>query len=209
MRKSMYSAVGAAAVVLTLGAVAGTALAATTWTVSPGGAVKATSANVGITDTKTKNPLPTICNSTMNATLKHGSGLPGSSIASITSVTFSNCRWVLGFVPTTKSAHLPWHLNAQSYTASSGTTSGTVTGIHLKITGPSCSAVVDGTSATADNGRINFRYVNSSHKLTLPSSGGNLHYYQVSGCLGLVASGNPANMHGTYAFSPSQKITSP
>jgi len=30
-------------------------------------------------------------------------------------------------------------------------------------------------AATKDNGRVSFRYVNKTHKLTFPRSGGNLH----------------------------------
>jgi hypothetical protein len=69
--------------------------------------------------------------------------------------------------------------------------------------------VLDGTSASADNGQIKLTYVNSTHKLTFPASGGNLHYYKVKTCLGLADSGDAANLHGSYTVSPSQKITSP
>ena len=68
----------------------------------------------GITDktgTRAGNPLPTICNSSIKATLKTGSGLSGS-VGSITSATFSNCRWVLGYIMTLKATDLPWPLSA-------------------------------------------------------------------------------------------------
>jgi hypothetical protein len=152
--------------------------------------------------------MPTICNSSIKATLKTGSGLSGS-VGSITSATFTNCRWVLGYIMTLKATDLPWPLSAQSYDASTGTTTGTITDIHITIAGPGCVAVVDGTSAAKDDGQINFRYLNKTRELTFPGSGGNLHCYQVNGCAGLVASGDQANLHATYTVSPAQEITSP
>ncbi len=65
-----------------------------------------------------------------------------------------------------------------------GTTTGTITDIHITIAGPGCVAGVDGTGAAKDDGQINFRYVNKTRELTFPCSGGNLHYYQVNGCPG-------------------------
>jgi hypothetical protein len=62
--------------------------------------------------------MPTICNSSIKATLKTGSGLSGS-VGSITSATFTNCRWVLGYIMTLKATDLPWPLSAQSYDARS------------------------------------------------------------------------------------------
>jgi hypothetical protein len=144
----------------------------------------------------------------IKAKLKSGSGLSGS-IGSITSAKFTHCRWVLGITMTLRATHLPWHLSARSYNASTGTTTGTITGIHITIAGLACAAVVDGTGPAKDDGRINFRYVNKTHKLTFPRSGGNLHYYKVNHCMGIVASGDSANLHATYTVSPAQKITSP
>jgi hypothetical protein len=195
--------------VLAVGMITAPALAANTWTVKPGGAGAGSSSNVALTDTKTGNPLPTTCDAELKITLKSGSGLPGTSVGSVTSAAFSSCLWVLGLMPTMTASHLPWHLNAQSYDSSTGTTTGTITGIHLSITGPSCSTVVDGTSANADDGQINFHYANGTHKLTFPTGSGNLHYYQVSGCLGLVASGDPASLTATSTVTPAQTITSP
>jgi hypothetical protein len=213
MRKLTCSVSAVAISVVAAGAGAGPVLAATpTWTVKPGGVVKASSVNLGITDTTKAQagaPLPTICHSSVKVKLKSGKGLNGSSIGSVTSASFTDCKWVLGFVLTLKAAHIPWHLNAQSYDKATGTTSGTITGIHIAITGPTCSVVVDGTGSGKDDGRIGFRYVNKTHKLTFPDSGGNLHYYSVNGCLGLVKSGDSANLHATSTLSPAQTITSP
>src|SRR5258708_39466159 len=75
-----------------------------------------------------------------------------------------------------------------------GTTTGTITDIHITIAGPGCVAGVDGTGAAKDDGQINFRYVNKTRELTFPCSGGNLHYYQVNGCAGRLHDPHPGAM---------------
>lgn len=212
MRELAYGATAIAGSFLAVSIGVSPAVAApSTWTVKPGGVVKASSVNLGITDTakpRAGAPLPTICHSSIKAKLKSGSGLSGSSIGSITSVTFTDCKWVLGYIMTLKATHVPWQVNAQSYDKATGTTSGTLTGIHITIVGPGCATVIDGTGSAKNNGQIAFRYVNKNHKLTFPSSGGNLHYYSVNGCLGVVKSSDSANLHATYTVSPGQTITS-
>ena len=106
-----------------------------------------------------------------------------------------------------KTSAFPWHLNAVSF--SSGVTTGTITHIHATLTGPGCSATVDGTSATANNGMVKAKYSNGTGKLTTLTSGGNLHVYNVSGCAGLINSGDATTFSGSYAISPKQTITSP
>ena len=70
--------------------------------------------------------------------------------------------------------------------------------------------MIDGTSGTALDGRARFRYADSTGRLTVRTTGGNLHWYDVSaGCLGLVNSGDPAALGGAYAVTPKQAITSP
>src|SRR5215831_16469821 len=97
-------------------------------------------------------------------------------------------------------------LNAASF--SNGVTTGTITGIHAKLSGPGCSAVVDGTGASANNGKVTAKYSNSTGKLTTTGAG-NLHIYKVSGCAGLIGSGDGSSFKGSYAISPKQTITSP
>ena len=105
-----------------------------------------------------------------------------------------------------KTTHFPWHLNAKSF--KNGVTTGTITGIHATLTGPSCSAVVDGTGATANNGTVTATYTNSTGKLATTGAG-NLHVYNVSGCAGLINSGDITSFKGSYTVSPKQTITSP
>ncbi len=199
-------AVPAAALAAALGVTA--ALAATTWTVKPGGKITAKSGKVLLRDTKTGTQV-SCASSTVKITLKSGSGLPGVGIGSITSFTFGTCTGPLGTTFTLKNSSLPYRLNAVSYNAGTGTTTAKITGIHGVITGPSCSWTVDGTGATKDNGTITVTYVNSTHKLKFLTTGGNLHIYRVIGCAGLIANGDPASGSGTATVTPAQTISSP
>ena len=190
---------------------ASSALAATnagvaaTWTVKPGGAITAKAGTTTLKDTSTGSVL-TCTSSSGKGTAKTGSGLSGTGIASITAMSFSNCTGPLGLTFTVKTSHFPWHLNAVSF--SSGVTTGSITGIHATLSGPSCSAVVDGTGATANNGKVTAKYSNSTGKLTTTGAG-NLHVYNVSGCAGLINSGDGSSFKGSYTISPKQTITSP
>jgi len=105
-------------------------------------------------------------------------------------------------------AKLAWVLNANAYVAPF--TSGTITEMHAKLRGTNnnCSATVDGTKPTADNGAVNFTYGNTSRKLRV--AGGNLHLYSVSNaCLGAIKTGDTVTMEATYNVTPATTITSP
>lgn len=192
---------------------AGSAFAATnsgtaaTWTVTPGGTITAKAGTTTLKDTKTGSVL-TCTSSSGKGTAKHGSGLPGADIASITALSFNNCTGPLSLTFTVKTAHFPWKLNAMSYNASKGVTTGTITGIHATLSGPSCTATVDGTGATANNGEVTATYTNGTGKLATTGAG-NLHIYNVKGCAGLINSGDGSSFKGSYTVSPKQKITSP
>jgi hypothetical protein len=180
---------------------------AATWTVSPGGAITATSGKTTLKDTTTGSVL-SCTSSTANATLKKGTGLAGAGLGSITGISFTNCTGPLGLTFTVTPGHLPWKLNAISYNA--GTTTGTITGIHATLTGSGCSAVVDGaTSGTANNGKVKVTYTNGTHLLKVLTTGGNLHIWNVVGCAGLIGSGDASTFSASYSVSPAQTITSP
>jgi hypothetical protein len=178
---------------------------AATWTVHPGGAITAKAGTTTLKDTKTGSVL-TCTSSSGKGTVKSGSGLSGAGIGSITALGFTNCTGPLGLTFTVKTTHFPWKLNATSY--KSGVTTGTITGIHATLSGPGCSAVVDGTGASANNGSVTATYTNSTGKLATTGAG-NLHIYNVSGCSGLISSGDGSSFKGSYAVSPKQTITSP
>lgn len=198
---------GAAAALL-VGVSAGPALAAATWTVRPGGSFTATAGSTTLADTRTGVAL-TCASSTAAGSLKSGTGLSGSRLGSVASITFTSCTGPAGITFTVTSSHLPWHLNAVSFNSSTGVTTGTISGIHAMLSGSTCTATVDGTSPTKNNGKVAVTYTNSTGVLKVLTTGGNLHIYRVSGCFGLIASGDPAAFSGSYTVSPTQTITSP
>ena len=197
-----------AATAATIGASAGVALAvAITFTISPGGAITASAGTTKLTDTNTGSVLQ-CTSSSSSGTLKSGSGISGTNIGSITKLTFSNCTGPLGLTFTVTNSGFPWTLHGTAFNATSGVTTGNITGIKSTLTGPSCSASVAGATATTP-GKVKVTYTNSTHKLKVVAGGGTLHVWNVSGCAGLINSGDATTFVGTYTVSPAQTITSP
>jgi hypothetical protein len=197
-----------AATAVAIGASAGVALAvAITFTITPGGGITATAGTTTLTDTNTGSVL-TCTSSTSTGTLKSGSGVSGASLGSITKLSFSNCMGPLGLTFTVTNSAFPWTLSGTSYNAGTGTTTGFINGIKSKLSGPSCSANVGGTTATS-KGKVKVTYKNSTGKLSVLAAGGNLHVWNVSGCAGLINSGDATQFVGVYTVTPKQKITSP
>jgi hypothetical protein len=205
MRKSLtalFSGSAAIALTLTLGV---SAASAATWTVKPGGSITA-SGSGQVKDTKTGTIAKCTSIKITKATLKKGSGLSGTGIGTVTGSTFSGCT-IASITVTVTPEDFPWKLNATSYNASTGTTTGTLTKVELAASAPGCSATLEGTTAT--NGKIKVSYTNSTGVLKLLPTGGNLTSEDVSGCFGLVNNGDPQDASGSLTVSPKQSITSP
>lgn len=197
-----------AATAVAVGASAGVALAlAITFTITPGGGITATAGTTTLTDTNTGSVL-TCTSSHSTGTLHSGSGISGASLGSITALTFSNCTGPLSLTFTVTNSAFPWTLSGTSYNAGTGTTTGFINGIKSKLSGPSCSANVGGTTATS-KGKVKVTYKNSTGKLSVLAAGGNLHVWNVKGCAGLINSGDATQFVGVYTVTPKQKITSP
>jgi hypothetical protein len=201
-----------AATTLSLSATAVLATSATTWTVRPGGPVTGVGTGKGsFRDISTGTTLSCTSSNT-SATVKSGSGLSGTGIAAITAVTYSNCTGPLGLtfaVQTSASETNAAEQNAKSFNAATGVATETITHISGTISGPSCSATVNGTTSAGNNGMVTGHYSNSTGVLTISSSGGNLHIFNVSGCAGLINSGDSAAITTSYKITPHQTITSP
>lgn len=119
----------AAVLAATLGT--GTALAAATWTVQPGGSVLLKSGRVTLTDTKTDNS--TFCRSALvSGTLQGGSGLSGTGAGSITAVSF-RCEGTSVPNLVMRAADLPWQVNFISYNAATGTVTGSLSHVQIKL----------------------------------------------------------------------------
>jgi len=197
------------ATALAVGASAGVALAvAITFSISPGGAITAKAGTTTLKDTNTGTVL-TCTSSSSSGTLKSGHGISGTNLGSISKLSFSGCTGPLGLTFTVTNSHFPWTLSGTAFNATSGVTTGFISGIHSKLSGPACTALVDGTGATANNGKVKVTYTNGTGKLKVLTTGGNLHVYNVVGCAGLIHSGDATTFSGTYTVSPKQKITSP
>ena len=207
-----------ASIVLTIAAVAAAAgmvapaasAAPRTWTITKGGAVTAATKSFSIADLTTKARLP--CKvSTAKARLKSGRRLSGVGAGTITAASASGCA-VAGFTINIKAGHLPWHLNLVSYNAAKGVTTGTLTGIHISFAVPAigCTAIVDGTKATANNGSVVVTYTNKTAQLAILKAGTKLHLFSVAkACAGVVKNGDLSAIVATYSVTPKQKITSP
>ena len=205
-RQARILAAGCAAV-LAATLAAAPVLAAGTWTIHPGGAITATSGKTVLKDTRTGTGI-TCVSATASGTLKHGSGLPGSHAGALPAVGITTCGGPVRFH--LQATDLPWHVNLSSYDAATGVVTGTLSHIQLTLSGDGCTAVIGGTSGTALDGRVRFRYTDSTGQLTVLAHSGNLHFWNVSaGCLGLVNTGDPATLGATFTVSPKQVITSP
>jgi hypothetical protein len=176
------------------------------WGSNPGGSTTGSARQMQLTDTTTGKAVS--CTSAADSTFKAGAGLPGTDIASVKKLSFAKCTGPLGLTMKLTGGDLPYALNAVSYNPDVGVTAGTITGVHLALSGPGCTAVADGKSGTAGDGRIAISYSNSLGALTAVAAGSTLHFWDVKGCAGLFTSGDAATLTGTYTLSPPQTLTS-
>ena len=171
---------------------------------SPGGSFTGHAGTTVLADTTTGQAAIVCASSSWRGTVKSGSGLPGAGIGSIAAASFRNGCFTLA------AGRLPWKVNAKSYQSATGTTVGTITGVHLRFTDPTfCNLTADGTGATAGNGTVRFRYANATGRLQVRPARGNLHIYRVQGCGGVFHDGDTATLSGTYTITPVQTVTSP
>jgi hypothetical protein len=202
-RRVLFTGIATAA---TIGVTAGVALAvAITFSITPGGKISAKAGTTTLTDTNTGSVL-TCTSSTSTGTLKSGHGISGASLGTITKLGFSNCTGPLSLTFTVTNSGFPWNLSGTSY--KNGVTTGAISGIKSKLSGPSCSATVGGTTA-GSTGTVAVSYTNSTGKLKVLTTGGNLHVWAVKGCAGLINTGDATTFSGSYTVTPKQKITSP
>ena len=200
------------ATALAVGASAGVALAvAITFSISPGGAITAKAGTTTLKDVATGSVL-SCPSSSSKGTLKSGHGISGTNLGSITALTFGSsshpCTGPLNLTFKVTNSAFPWTLSGTSYNSTTGVTTGFINGIKSKLTGTGCSANVGGTTATS-KGKVKVTYTNSTGKLKVLTSGGNLHVWNVVGCAGLINSGDATQFSGTYTVTPKQTIKSP
>jgi hypothetical protein len=188
-----------------IGLAAAPALAATTWTVKPGGAVTATAGTTTVNDV-TASLTVTCTSSAMKGTLKKGSGLPGKAIGTFTSLAFNSCSTSGVTLSVTLTGKMP--LNATKYNSTTKTASMTITGIKgtLSVPAVGCSATIAGTTATT-GGTVHAKFSNKTNTLTVQTTGSTLHLYNDT--CPVTANGDLINFTGAYKFAPKTTITSP
>jgi hypothetical protein len=181
--------------------------AAATWTVAPGGPFTGHAGTTKLTDTTNGNSL-NCSSSVLSGTFKSGTGLSGTGIGSITGGgKFNSCLGPLALAYTITLRGLPWHVSVTS--DHDGVVHGTISHIEITASLPDCRFTIDGTAARAFDGIVQFSYSNSAHTLKLLAAGTNLHYYNVSGCAGLVNNADSAAYVASYTLSPGQTINGP
>jgi hypothetical protein len=211
MRRSLsvlIAAAGAAALAMALSAAA--VMAATTgWNISPGGSFTGKqSGKVTIADTVTGESV--VCTTTaVGGRLKSGTGLSGAGIGSIRSLSLTGCATTGGQAFTVTAGGLPWSLNADKYLQAKATTDGTLHRMHFTLAATGCSATIDGTGATSDNGSVVIHIHNSPSKLKFEAAGATLHVYVSSGCTGVFANGDAVTVDNAYLVSPAQTVIGP
>jgi hypothetical protein len=213
-------AAGALALALAAGtvpAVASASTSAATWTVTPGGQYRAqvrTDNFWGILDVGTGQEIQCTVNASawsMRLRFKKGTGL-SNPIGWVRSLSFPKPCFPGGMGPVTLSAAgVPWGINALAYDPAGQVTSGRIRRMHLALSGPHCSAVLDGSSATANDGTMPFEY-NNELPNTLQTGGsfsGNLHAYRVTGCREMLRSGDMVRLFMGYDLNRALTVTSP
>ena len=169
--------------------------------ISPGGKITASAGTTTLKDTKTGSVL--MCTSSASAGTLNAEADP--TAGTITSLTFTNCTGPLGLTFTVTNSGFPWKLTASAFNSGTGVTTGTISGIKSLLSGPGCTANVAGTTATTP-GKVKVTYTNSSNTLATLTTGGTLHVWNVSGCAGLINSGDPTVFSGSYKVSPTETV---
>ncbi|MGH3376305.1 MAG: hypothetical protein ACRDP6_16345 [Actinoallomurus sp.] len=206
MRKFVGSSllVGAAAV----GAIAlsaTSASAAGTWTVSNGGSFTGTSTSIAFKDVTTNQPF-NCTSSSAPGSAPNGTGLSGTAIATLSNGTFSGCTGNLGSTGTATLSS--GNLNAVSYNAATGVTTGTITGLNATLVIHdllgTCNAAVSGEvdNVTYNNNGTLTVTADTTPKLVIATATG-------SGCAGLINANDVTTFAATYSVSPVINITSP
>lgn len=204
LRKALIVTAATASVVA-MAAAPTLATTAATWTNKPGGAISAKAGTTTVTDS-TAGQSVTCATSTAKGSFKSGSGLSGTGIGTVTSISFNNCS-ILGMnITVTLTGTMP--VNATSYNATTKVAKMAITKIHGSLSASGCSATIDGTAAAAHNGMVKGNFMDTGSKLKVLATGGNLHLYNVN-CFGVINNGDSVNFTTTYKVTPAQVLTSP
>jgi len=147
----------------------------------------------------------------MRLRFNQGTGL-SDPIGWVRSLSFPKPCFPGRMGPVTLSAPgTPWGINALSYDPAGGVTSGRIRHVHLALSGPQCSAVIDGSSAAANDGTLAVEY-NNELPNTLQTGGNfssNLRACNVTGCRKMLHSGDVVRVFLGYDLNRALTVTSP
>jgi hypothetical protein len=183
---------------------AGPANAATTWTVTPGGAFEALASSAQFTDTATTYKVTCQGTQMLKGTFIGGAGHPGIGLGQVYTVLFLGCTGANGIpFSLTPTGTVQWRFSGVSY-SSTGVTTGTLSGVQIRSNGQCGGLLADPTGQAAT---LNVTYTDATHTLTVIS--GNLRLNNASGCPGYWNTGDPITYQAKYVLTPSMVITSP
>lgn len=191
------------------------AVAATTYTVTAGSAPNGTKVSftgkttgatpqVHFSDTTSSQDL-TCDSGTAKGSTTTGTARPANGIATITGSAFklTNCTGP-GGLPLFVTGSGIWKLNATSYNATTGTTTGTITNIAAHV------QTSDGTTCAFDvSGTVTATFKNSTQVLAVKTTNSTLMLSNVQGCFGLLNNGDHATFRANYKVSATKAAYRP
>jgi hypothetical protein len=188
MRRRVMGIIATSAVAAVVAVFGGTSPAyAATWTITPVGPFTAASTTtLVLTDTTTGTQLTCV-----SGTARGNTGVLGNRLAQITGTTWNTCSGPGGITFTV--SHVgTWNLNGSTFV--DPVTTGTITNVVARLSGPLCSATVSGGVAAT--------YTNGTGVLQVLTSNSTLRISNVIGCFGLINSGDGATFSGRYQANP-------
>lgn len=185
---AVVTGAAAAAFALTVGPAS--AVPSTTWTVNPSPA-SFTATNSGNIVLSVNGIAMTCTTSGASGSMASATGNP-ATVGSISAINFgasgSPCTSVLGNVTTVPTT--PWTVVAQDYTASTGVTKGYIGNVDAKVTVGACVFRVTGKASGT--------YTNSTGKLAVASTSGELTVVSSTNCGSAVPVGAKPIFTGAY-----------
>jgi len=147
-----------------IGLMCTSATKAGTWTVEPGGAFTAKAGETVLKDTSTGTAVR--CTSAdAEGVLKSGSGISGQYLGGFKKpFTFNGCIGPLGLSIKLK-VTTQQHLVSLNYNGANNTVQLAITRVHIELSTSNCTAVIDGSSATRDDGKFVSTYCNADAEL--------------------------------------------
>jgi hypothetical protein len=180
------------------------------WTITGGGNITAVASSASVRDITAGRTVSCYLSS-MTIHAKSGRLTSGASAALVNKASFGPCLTRHVMPVKVSLGAFPWHVNLSSYNASTGVTTGTLTGLHIAISVPllGCTAVADGTGPDAHNGLLAASYRNKTGVLAArgAGSGNRLRVYRASHCDDLIKNGDVVVLSANYSVHPRQKIT--